>query len=128
MSASFAEHAPTSAESPPGPEKPIADPPPRLQYFAAFRYLFEQPQWLSSLLLASVAFMIPVFGTVALFGYYYEIVERIHRDPAARCPPFQFGRFALYCGRGVWSYLLLLAITSVLQPVLRFRRSTRSWE
>jgi hypothetical protein len=91
----------------------------RLQYFAAFRYAFRSADWLQSLLLASVALLIPVFGKVALVGYYYEIVERLHRDPAAACATFDFKRFSTYCNRGVWTYLLLLSIVGVLQPVLQ---------
>ena len=91
----------------------------RLQYFAAFRFLFDSPAWPQTLALSSICTFIPVFGQVALLGYYYEIIERLHRDPQSGCPTFDFRRFSIYATRCVWAYLLILAITSVLQVTLQ---------
>jgi|GEM_PF-1185807 len=106
----------TEAVSKPSPLRPSRE---RLQYFAAFRYLFDNPEWPQALALGSICTFIPVFGQVALLGYYYEIVERLHRDAQAPCPTFNFRRFAVYATRGVWAYLLILAITSLVQVTLQ---------
>lgn len=115
---------PMAAELPTAtPEAKVPQPLPpagrKLRYFAAFRYLFESPDWLHNLLLSSVCLFIPVFGQVAVLGWYYEIVERLHRNPSTPCPKFLFSRFGLYSSRGVWSYLLLMAVTTTLQPLLQ---------
>jgi len=105
-----------AASAPP----PLPPEPKRLLYFGAFRYLFDSPEWAKTLALGSLCSFIPVFGQVALLGYYYEIVERLRRDPRAPCPAFNFRRFAGYATRGVWPYLLALAISGVLQATLHF--------
>ena len=89
--------------------------PRKLQYLPAFRYVFEHPDWVLTLVFASVCSFIPVLGQIVLYGYYYEIVEGLVRHPGQLYPKFDFNRFADYCTRGVWVYVLWLMMQVFLQ-------------
>ena len=88
--------------------------PRKLQYLPAFRYVFDHPEWLPTLLLTSVCSFIPVLGHIALYGYCYEITESLFRHPGRLYPKFAFQRFGEYCTRGVWVYILGLLIGGFL--------------
>ncbi|HUE74263.1 MAG TPA: hypothetical protein VMP01_25505, partial [Pirellulaceae bacterium] len=88
--------------------------PRRLAYLAAFRYVFESPDWFVSVVLLAVIGFLPVLGHVAQWGFYYEIVEALHRRPDAPYPKFDLRRFGDYCMRGVWPYVLSMMVGLML--------------
>lgn len=71
------------------------------------------------MVLAAVCGFIPVLGSVALWGYYYEIVEALYRQPDAPYPQFDFRRFSAYCTRGVWPYVLMIMVGTIIQFFLQ---------
>ena len=88
-----------------------------MHYFTAYTYVFENPNWLMTLLLRTVCYIIPVVGPIVLMGYQYEIVEALHRNPRRIFPDFNFERFAEYLGRGVWPFLVTLVAGMVMGAV-----------
>jgi hypothetical protein len=103
-----------------GSEVPPGGPAPRrLAYLAAFRYVFESTEWFVSLVLCSLCFFIPVVGQVAIWGFFYEVVESLHRQPDSVYPKFDFRRFGQYCVRGVWPFVLMQAVQVTLQLILQ---------
>ena len=105
---------PAAVLAPDGPSQPR-----RLVYVPAFRYVFENKDWFVSVILASVCIFIPVMGQVALWGYFYEIVESLYRQPDSQYPKFEFRRLGDYCVRGVWPFVLLQAVQVTLQMLLQ---------
>jgi hypothetical protein len=93
--------------------------PRRLAYLVAFRYVFENPEWFVGIVLASLCFFIPVLGQVAIWGFFYEVVESLHRQPDSIYPKFDFKRFGQYCVRGVWPFVLMQAVQVTLQLILQ---------
>lgn len=94
---------------------PPAEPAPRrLTYLSAFRYVFENPDWFSSMVFGTIFSFLPVLGPVALWGYSYEIIEALHRRPNVPYPKFEFKRLGEYCMRGVWPYILALTVETIL--------------
>ncbi len=86
------------------------DAPRRLTYLPAFRFVFENRDWFSTIVFSSVIGFLPVLGQIAHMGFYYEIVESLHRQPTAPYPKFEFRRFGDYCTRGVWPYVLAMMV------------------
>ncbi len=104
----------------PASTAPVGTPAPRrLTYLPAFRYVFENPEWFVSVVLASVCFFIPVMGQIALWGFFYEVIESLYRQPNSTYPKFEFRRFATYCVRGVWPFVLMQAVQVTLQLILQ---------
>jgi hypothetical protein len=87
---------------------------PRIEYFAAFNYFFEHPEWGNSLLMGSVCMLIPILNAIVLAGYRYEIVEMKLRFPDQLYPKFDFARFSQYITRGIWPFLIDMIVQMVL--------------
>jgi hypothetical protein len=92
--------------------------PRRLTFLPSFRYVFDNPDWFVSVVLLAVSGFIPVLGHIAQWGFYYQIVESLHRQPDAPYPKFDFRQFGDYCMRGVWPYILMMMIWVVLYFVV----------
>jgi hypothetical protein len=50
-----------------------------VQYFLAYRFVFQSPNWLKNLLFGSLCFFVPIAGTMVLIGYLFEVIEWLHR-------------------------------------------------
>lgn len=99
------------------PPKPPMEPPP-MRYLESFQYIFAHPEWVMSIVLASVCALIPVIGGIPLLGYQYEIVESMHRFPGQLYPKFDFNRFSQYLMRGVWPFLVFLIVNFIINVPL----------
>jgi hypothetical protein len=92
---------------------------PKIEYFAAFNYFFEHPEWGNSLLMGSVCMLIPILNAIVLAGYRYEIVEMKLRFPDQLYPKFDFARLSQYITRGIWAFLIDMIVQMVLVvPIL----------
>lgn len=89
-----------------------------MRYFEAYSFVFDSPKWAMNLLLGSVCTLIPVVGAIVLWGYQFEIIEALHRDPRRTYPDFDFNYFVEYLKRGVWPFLVSLVVTMVPTVVL----------
>ena len=114
MSSDQYSTAPSAYGLPPK-EKTAAGGEPKIEYFAAYNYVFEHPEWMMSMLLGSVCMLIPVLNSIIIFGYRYEIVEMRVRFPQLLYPKFDFGRFAQYLTRGVWPFLIDFILQFIVQ-------------
>ncbi len=84
-----------------------------MRYFEAYSFVFDSPKWAMNLLQGTVCTLIPVIGPIVLWGYQFEIIESLHRDPRRTYPDFDFGNFVEYLKRGVWPFLVSLVVTMV---------------
>jgi uncharacterized protein DUF4013 len=84
---------------------------PIMEYFRAFRFPFESPNWIINLLLGVLwLFIVPVIGPIVWIGYEFEVIEALHCSRGRSSPDFDFNRFMPYLLRGVWAFLLNLIV------------------
>ena len=79
-----------------------------MQYFGAYRFLFESPKWAIHLLIGAVCQLVPIVGPLVLMGYVYNVLETKHRHGRDQYPPFDFNRLSVYLVRGLWPFLVSL--------------------
>jgi len=80
---------------------------------------FESPKWGMNILLGSVASLIPLVGPIVLSGWLVSVFwARRESEAPARFPAFEFEHFAKYLERGLWPFLVNLAASAALVPVM----------
>lgn len=89
-----------------------------MRYFEAYSFVFDSLKWMMNLLQGTVCVLIPVIGPIVLWGYQFEIIESLHRNPRRTYPDFDFNNFVEYLKRGVWPFLVSLVVTMVPTVVL----------
>ncbi len=89
-----------------------------MRYFRAYGFIFDSPQWLTTLLIGIVCMFVPVVGPMVFMGYLYDVIEALHRDPEQVYPPFDFNRLLDYLVRGVWPFLVQLVVMLPLMLLL----------
>jgi hypothetical protein len=88
--------------------------PTSMEYMRAYNYIFENPNWLTTILLMGLLFipaMIPGVGIVLnllFIGYQFEVIDGLMRSGGRQYPDFVFGRIGDYFGRGLWPFLVSL--------------------
>src|SRR5262245_14157938 len=104
--------SPASAFPPGPPGKPAAG----MDYMRMIMYVFENPNWIMTVLLAALCALIPVIGGIVLQGYKYEVLIGLLATGGARYPDFDFGKFVDYLMRGLWPFLVGLVCSFALVP------------
>lgn len=100
---------------------PIGSPPPAMQFFRSYNYIFENPNgWINLLLcglcLLSTAF-VPVVGQLVVLGYTIEILQSLMATSGQRYPDFDFNRFSDYLNKSIWPFLVQLVASLLLVPI-----------
>jgi hypothetical protein len=111
---------------PPSPLKEMLGGPgqSQMEYMRAYHYIFENPNWLTTVLyigLLGLAAIIPGVGLILqlfFLGYQFEVLEMLLRTRGTKYPDFDFGRIGEYLGRGVWPFLVNLVASIVIVPVI----------
>ncbi len=96
---------------------PAGKPAPGMDYLRMFTYIFENPNWFTTVLLVTLIRFIPIIGALVTAGYQFEIVIGQVHTGGARYPDFEFGKFVDYLLRGVWTFLVGLVCSLVLSPL-----------
>jgi len=104
--------APAVGKAP--PFKPIE----KIEYLRMYNYVFENPNWLTNVLLTALCMLIPVIGGLIAIGYQFEAVSSLMLTQGARYPDFSFDRFSDYLMRGLWPFLVQLVASIVLTPIM----------
>jgi Protein of unknown function (DUF4013) len=81
-----------------------------MQYFGAYRFLFESPKWATHLLIGTVCQLVPIVGPMVWMGYGYDVIEAKHRYGRDLFPVFDFNRLGSYLARGAWAFLVALVV------------------
>jgi hypothetical protein len=89
-----------------------------MDYMRMLSYVFENPNWLTTILLAALIGLIPILGPLVLAGYKYEVVIGLLATGGGRYPDFDFGRFADYLVRGLWPFLIGLIVGMVFGALM----------
>src|SRR5687768_5874807 len=74
----------------------------KIEYVRMYNYVFENPNWLTNVLLTVLCMLIPVIGGLIAIGYQFEVVSSLMLTQGARYPDFNFNRFSDYLMRGLW--------------------------
>lgn len=112
-----------------------------MRYWQSYRFIFNNPNWLTNLALGAVCVFIPMIGPIVFIGYCFEVLDVLLRrrqrgglqapaDPlgegvmdalpadedhdAGPYPDFNFNRFAEYLMRGIWPFLVQLIVGLVI--------------
>ncbi|MEQ8790866.1 MAG: DUF4013 domain-containing protein [Pirellulaceae bacterium] len=90
---------------------------PSMEYLRAFSYVFENPNWLMTLLIGGLCYfsqsVIPVVGGLLFLGYQFEVAEALLRNKGTSYPEFNFDRFSDYLMRGIWPLLVSLVVAMI---------------
>src|SRR5688572_25726962 len=82
----------------------------RFECLRAYNYIFENPNWLNTVLLWSVCILaagfIPILPYLLIIGHMFEIVESLYLTRGTRYPDFDFNRFSEYLSRSIWPFLV----------------------
>jgi hypothetical protein len=89
-----------------------------MRYMDAYRAVFRNPSWMSNVLQCTLCVFIPGVGPIVLLGYFHEQIERMEEDPDCAFHDFQFSRFGDMLQRGVWPFLVAMAASMVMVPVI----------
>jgi hypothetical protein len=84
-----------------------------MRYLRSYQFIFDNPKWLTNVLMGVLAQVIPLVNVVAIIifdGYLYEVVEAMHRRGDATYPDVDFNRLGKYLMRGLWPFLVRLII------------------
>jgi len=87
-----------------------------MKYMESYRFLFRSPNWITNLLLCTVAQFVPVIGPMVFLGYQFEIIEFLHRRGDGDYPDVDLDRLNRYLGRGAWLFLVHLVVYLPLIP------------
>lgn len=88
-----------------------------LDYFRAYRFVFDSPKWPQNLLWGALAQLVPIVGQIAFTGYLCEVLDALHKGGDRGYPDFDTQRLVEYFKRGVWPFLAMLVIGCAVMPV-----------
>src|SRR5688572_24345191 len=89
----------------------------RLEYFRAYSYIFDNPEWTMVLLWGALMAIVPVVGPLVLLGYMFVVMDGLLASGGARFPVLDLNRFVDYLVRGLWPFLASLVVSLVLLPL-----------
>jgi hypothetical protein len=119
-----------------------------MRYWHSYRFVFNNPNWLTNLALGAVCAIIPMIGPIVFIGYCFEVIDALLRrrqregagasqvpaDPmgewvmdavpaeedndSGAYPDFNFNRFADYLMRGIWPFLAQLIVGLVIGMII----------
>lgn len=93
-----------------GKTKPASPRVQSLDYFQAFRYFFEDPNWGMNLLLGSVLMLIPIVGPIVLMGWQLRTMQHLVKGQSQPIPRFDFSDFGFYLGKGIIPFVVSLLV------------------
>lgn len=89
-----------------------------LDYRRSLRFLFDDPEWPTTLLFVTLALLVPLVGPIVAFGYQATVIEALAREGSGAAPPrFVLEHLADYLLRGLRMWVVTLVLTLVVVPV-----------
>lgn len=90
-----------------------------MHYNASVADFFKMPKWGTNMMLGAVAILIPIIGPLVLGGWHVTgFWARGDDEEPATFPPFDFQYFGKYLERGLWPFLVNLAASLVMIPLM----------
>lgn len=88
-----------------------------MQYFRAYQSVFDNPKWMTNLLIGGLCQIVPVVGPIVWSGYLYESIEKMLRRGTDIYPDFDSNRLVPYLTRGLWVFLIGLIAGVIITPI-----------
>ena len=89
-----------------------------VRVLAGVRFVFEDPDWKTTVLMGLVLFLIPVVGPIAFSGWLCEVQQRLVRGHPRPVPRIDFADFTHLLGRGVVPFLVQLVMLLPIYAVI----------
>lgn len=90
-----------------------------MNYPASITDFFKANKWGMNMLLGAVCMLIPMIGPLILTGWVItQLWSRGDDEQPSEYPPFDFQYFTKYLMRGLWSFLVQMAASVVIMPVI----------
>lgn len=90
-----------------------------MNYPASITDFFKANKWGMNMLLGAVCMLIPMIGPLILTGWVItQLWSRGDDEQPSEYPPFDFQYFTKYLMRGLWSFLVQMAASVVVMPVI----------
>ena len=90
-----------------------------MKYNDSISDFFKSPHWKMNCLLGAVSIFIPIVGPIVLGGWHVSILwARGNEEEPANYPAFDFQYFGKYLERGLWPFLVSLAVSVVMVPLM----------
>jgi hypothetical protein len=84
----------------------------------ALSFVFARPQWPNTVLMLTLAVLVPLVGPIVAMGYQAVLVEHIaRRGDDNSWPLFDFARLADYLQRGLRVFLVSMVLSFVVTPI-----------
>jgi len=81
-----------------------------MKYIESLTDFFKQPNYVKNIALAGICLLIPIVGPMVVMGWLaIGFWGRDDKNPAT-FPDFDFGKFSVYLQRGLWPFLVMLAV------------------
>jgi len=90
-----------------------------MNYQASITDFFKPQKWGMNILLGAVCILIPMIGQVILTGWAItQLWGRGDEEKPSDYPPFDFQHFTKYLMRGLWPFLVQMACSVVMIPII----------
>lgn len=93
-----------------------------VNYIASITDFFKSPNWMMNLLLGGVCVLIPLIGPIVVLGWLITGFWARQDERCETFPDFDFSNFGKYLERGLWPFLVSLAVsmagTLVMIPIV----------
>ena len=89
-----------------------------MNYLASVTDFFKSPKWMMNMLLGGVCVLIPIVGPIVVMGWLITGFWGREDEKPETFPAFDFEKFGKYLERGLWPFLVILAISVVLFPLM----------
>lgn len=90
-----------------------------MNYQASVTDFFKPQKWGMNMLLGAVCILIPMIGQLILAGWAItQLWGRGDDEHPSNYPPFDFQYFTKYLTRGLWPFLVQIACSIVIMPII----------
>lgn len=85
-----------------------------VEYFRSLEFIWQNPQWLTNVLLLAVCQLLPIVGPIVMMGYQFDVAESLIMSRGTSYADFDFDNFVHYLLRGLWPFLVAMVVAIVL--------------
>jgi hypothetical protein len=94
----------------------------QMEYFRAYNYIFENPNWIMNVLMGFLCILstmiIPLLGQLLFMGYQFEVAQGLLMTQGTRYPHFDLNRFGDYLMRSLYPFVVSLVFVLPLVVIL----------
>jgi len=104
------------------PASLVIQPIQQMEYFRAYNYIFENPNWVMNVLMGFLCILstaiIPLLGQLLFMGYQFDVAQGLLMTQGTRYPSFDLNRFGDYLMRSLYPFVVSLVFILPLVVIL----------